>query len=101
MNETFRSKRYLINEDEDSSSFCGLNHNKTREKMHDETERLTDDFKSRYTRTKRDTTNSTERTCCYIYLRVDPTLWDVVYKNEGLNVRKKILIIKFSILLNF
>ncbi len=80
MNETFRSKRYVINEDE---SFCGLNDNNKRE----ETERLINDFKFR---TKRETinNNNSERTCCYIYIRVDPTLWDIVYKNEGLNVRK-------------
>ena len=84
----FRSKRFVINEDEESSSFCGLNKNENREKMQQETKRLIKDeyeeldFKSRYTRSKRQTT-SKERTCCYIYIRVDPTLWDVVYKNEG------------------
>ncbi len=91
----FRSKRFVMNEDEDSaSSFCGLDKNKQREQMQKETDRLADDmdFKSRYTRSKRQTTNNNnnerERTCCYIYIRVDPTLWDVVYKNEGLNVRR-------------
>jgi hypothetical protein len=85
----------VINEDEESSSFCGLDKNNKRKKMQEETERLEKDnyenmdFKSRYTRSKRQTTNNNERerTCCYIYIRVDPTLWDVVYKNEGLNVR--------------
>jgi hypothetical protein len=90
---SFRSKRFVINEDEESSSFCGLNKNDKRKKMKEETERLVNedtDFKSRYTRSKRQTTNNNERerTCCYIYIRVDPTLWDVVYKNEGLNVRR-------------
>ncbi len=94
-NNPFRSKRFVINEDEESSSFCGLDKNNKRKKMQEETERLGKDnyenmdFKSRYTRSKRQTTNNNERerTCCYIYIRVDPTLWDVVYKNEGLNVR--------------
>lgn len=91
----FRSKRFAINEDDESASFCGLNKNENREKMAKETKRLTkdeyeeSDFKARYTRTRRQTmrNNERERTCCYIYIRVDPTLWDVVYKNEGLNVR--------------
>jgi hypothetical protein len=94
-NEAFRYKRYVTNEDGDlsSSSFCGLDDDKKREKMREETERLRDDeydFKSSDTRTKRQTTDNAEheRTCCYIYIRVDPTLWDIVYKNEGLNVRK-------------
>jgi hypothetical protein len=91
-NNPFRSKRFVMDEDEDSSSsFCGLDKNNKREQMRKETERLAEDmdFKSRYTRSKRQTTNNNERerTCCYIYIRVDPTLWDVVYKNEGLNVR--------------
>jgi hypothetical protein len=86
-NEAFRFKRYVINEDDESSSFCGLDDQKKRAQMQEETDRLTnDDFKSRYTR---QTTNNTERTCCYIYIRIDPTLWDIVYRNEGLNVRKK------------
>ena len=91
----FRSKRDVI--DEESSSFCGLDKSKQREKMRAETERKYEDndadddnlkFKSRYTRSKRQTGHGEERerTCCYIYIRVDPTLWDVVYKNEGLNV---------------
>jgi hypothetical protein len=92
-NEAFRSKRYVINEEDESSSFCGLNDKNKRTKMQEETERLTndeyDDFKSRYTRPKRQAINNTERTCCYIYIRIDPTLWDIVYRNEGLNVRKK------------
>ena len=48
------------------------------------------DFKFRYTKSKRQATKNDERerTCCYIYIRVDPTLWDVVYKNEGLNVSR-------------
>jgi hypothetical protein len=94
-NNSFRSKRFVINEDEESSSsFCGLDKNEKREKMQEETKRLfddDDDFKSRYTRSKRQTTNNNnerERTCCYIYIRVDPTLWDVVYKNEGLNEKE-------------
>lgn len=79
-NQPFRSKRYVMDE-----SFCGLNDAKKREQMNDETERLTDnDFQYRYTRSKRTVSNSTERTCCHIYIRVDPTLWDIVYKNEGL-----------------
>jgi hypothetical protein len=84
--EAFRSKRYVINENEESSSFCGLDNNKKREKMREESEGIIEDFKSRY---KRQTTNTTERNCCYVYIRVDPTLWDIVYKNEGLNVREK------------
>jgi hypothetical protein len=91
----FRSKRFVMNEDDESSSFCGLEKNEKRKTMKEESERLGKDeyddrdFKSRYTRSKRQTTNKNERerTCCYIYIRVDPTLWDVVYKNEGLNVR--------------
>jgi hypothetical protein len=102
-NEAFRSKRYLINEDEDSSSFCGLNDNKKREKMYEETERLIkddyNDFKFRYTRTKREIIDNTNRTCCFIYLRIDPTLWDIVYKNEGLNVKKKLFLKNFSSLI--
>jgi hypothetical protein len=97
--EAFRSKRYVINEDEESSSFCGLNDNKKREKMREESERLIEDeyedFKSRY---KRQTTNTTERNCCYVYIRVDPTLWDIVNKNEGLNVRKKYFFIIFLLI---
>lgn len=99
MNETIRSKRDVFNEDL-SSSFCGLDDKKNREEMDKESERLIDDdeddFKYRYTRPKRDIKNSTERTCCYVYLRVDPTLWDVVYQNEGLNVREKLFIIRSS-----
>ncbi|CAF3951732.1 unnamed protein product [Rotaria sordida] len=100
--EAFRYKRYVINEDEElsssssSSSFCGLNEDKIREEMQKETERLVkteyNDFNytSHYTRTKRQTTNNAERerTCCYIYIRIDPTLWDIVYKNEGLNEKE-------------
>jgi len=93
--EAFRSKRYVINEDEESSSsFCGLDNNKKREKMREESEGIIEDFKSRY---KRQTTNTTERNCCYVYIRVDPTLWDIVYKNEGLNVREKYF---YNILMN-
>ena len=97
-NNPFRSKRFVVDgeEEEESGSFCGLEKNSKKEKMQKESERLAKenyedmDFKSRYTRSKRQTTSSNdrERTCCYIYIRVDPTLWDVVYKNEGLNVRK-------------
>jgi hypothetical protein len=105
-NNPFRSKRFVINEDEDSSSsFCGLDKNNKREQMRKETERLAEDmdFKSRYTRSKRQTKDNIERerTCCYIYIRVDPTLWDVVYKNEGLNVRIfRAIIFIFTLLLN-
>ncbi|CAF1116655.1 unnamed protein product [Rotaria sp. Silwood1] len=99
-NEAFRYKRYVMNEDEElsssSSSFCGLNDHKIREEMQKETERLKKteynnfDYKSHYTRTKRQTITNTdrERTCCYIYIRIDPTLWDIVYKNEGLNEKE-------------
>ena len=98
-NNPFRSKRFVMNDNEQGSSFCGLDKGDKRETMRKETERLKTttrdekeeeiDFKSRYTRSKRQTSNNNERerTCCYIYIRVDPTLWDVVYKNEGLNVR--------------
>jgi hypothetical protein len=93
-NEAFRYKRYVINEDEDSSSssFCGLDDDKKRRKMREEAERLTPNEYD-FSRTKRQTTNNAEqeRTCCYIYIRVDPTLWDVVYKNEGLNVNRSVL----------
>jgi hypothetical protein len=105
-NNPFRSKRFVINEDEESSSsFCGLDKNNKREQMRKETERLVEDmdFKSRYTRSKRQTKDNIERerTCCYIYIRVDPTLWDVVYKNEGLNVRIfRAIIFIFTLLLN-
>jgi len=34
---SFRSKRFVINEDEESSSFCGLNKNDKRKKMKEET----------------------------------------------------------------
>ncbi|CAF0765915.1 unnamed protein product [Adineta steineri] len=98
----FRSKRFVMNEDgddddhDDTSSFCGLDKNEKRNKMKEESDKLNTekyddmDFKSRYTRSKRQTTNKNERerTCCYIYIRVDPTLWDVVYKNEGLNEKE-------------
>ena len=97
-NNAFRSKRFIM-EDDESSSFCGLDHQRKREKMKEEIQRLKpteynnedddiSDFKSRYTRSKRQSPKSDERerTCCYIYIRVDPTLWDVVFKNEGLNV---------------
>ncbi|CAF3627649.1 unnamed protein product [Rotaria sp. Silwood1] len=95
-NNAFRSKRFVINENDESSSFCGLNKNDNRENMKEQTKRLINDeyedldFKSRYTRSKRQTINRNERerTCCYIYIRVDPTLWDVVYKNEGLNEKE-------------
>ncbi|CAF0780039.1 unnamed protein product [Didymodactylos carnosus] len=97
---SFRSKRYVFNEEHDSSSFCGLN-NKRREQMNVEAQRLKthhtssttlnndddqndNDFKSRYTSRSKRSSNS-EKTCCYIYIRVDPTLWDIIYKNEGLN----------------
>ncbi|CAF4617699.1 unnamed protein product, partial [Rotaria magnacalcarata] len=61
--------------------------------MQEEAERLVQDkyndfnSKSYFTRTKRQATNNTdrERTCCYMYIRIDPTLWDIVYRNEGLN----------------
>ncbi|UJR16435.1 hypothetical protein I4U23_003337 [Adineta vaga] len=85
-NEAFRYKRY-INEE---SSFCGLDDKKKREQMREESEHLNEEedssfaFKSRY---RRSTTNS-EQTCCHIYIRVDPTLWDIVYKNEGLNEKE-------------
>lgn len=104
-NNPFRSKRFVVDEEnEESSSFCGLNKNDKRKKMQEETERLAKgndeytDSRSRYARSKRQTTNNNdrERTCCYIYIRVDPTLWDVVYKNEGLNVRRFIQIIFIS-----
>ncbi|CAM4791104.1 unnamed protein product [Rotaria magnacalcarata] len=95
-NTAFRSKRVVIDENDESSSFCGLNKNENQKNMDKETKRsIPDDFeeldfKSRYTRSKRQTTdkNERERTCCYIYIRVDPTLWDVVYKNEGLNEKE-------------
>ena len=80
------------------SSFCGLDKDGKRQKMQEETDRLRpederinsekSDFKSRYTSRSKRQTDDRERTCCYIYIRVDPTLWDVVYKNEGLNVRR-------------
>jgi hypothetical protein len=100
-NNPFRSKRFVV--DEESSSFCGLDQKAKRERMKEETERLIKenyenlDFKSRYTKSKRQATNNNERerTCCYIYIRVDPTLWDVVYKNEGLNVRKILFYVEF------
>lgn len=90
----FRSKRFI-----DDDSFCGLHQKTKREQMQKESERFDNDedqrkfqsdFKLRYTKSKRQATKNDERerTCCYIYIRVDPTLWDVVYKNEGLNVSR-------------
>ncbi|CAF1004300.1 unnamed protein product, partial [Didymodactylos carnosus] len=100
--KAFRFKRYASNEEQqkdESSFFCGLN-DKRKQQMNREAQRLKthqtnettlnddddqsdNDFKKRYTsRTKRD--SNSEKTCCYIYIRVDPTLWDIVYKNEGL-----------------
>ena len=86
----FRFKRFVINEHEQSSSFCGLDNN---EKMYKESikgQYQDFDRQVQYARSKRQTTKKKERerTCCYIYIRVDPTLWDVVYQNEGLNVRE-------------
>lgn len=95
----FRSKRFTM-DGNDESSFCGLDQNEKRQKMNEESQRLKpteyeennryvdSEFKARYTREKRSTMDydQRERTCCYIYIRVDPTLWEVVYKNEGLNV---------------
>ncbi|CAF1419948.1 unnamed protein product [Rotaria magnacalcarata] len=95
--EALRYKRYIMNDDEESlPSFCALNDNKRREKMQEEAERLVQDkyndfnSKSYFTRTKRQSTNNTdrERTCCYMYIRIDPTLWDIVYRNEGLNEKE-------------
>jgi hypothetical protein len=105
--QAFRSKRFVMNEGE--SSFCGLDKDGKRQKMQEETDRLQpshdndderiesakSDFKSRYTSRSKRQTDERERTCCYIYIRVDPTLWDVVYKNEGLNVRHALLILSF------
>lgn len=62
----FRRKRNV------DSSFCGLN---------DQFDRL-----SQSIRLKRQIFNRTDRTCCSLYIRIDPTLWDLVYRNEGLNV---------------
>lgn len=101
-NQAFRSKRFVSeDEEEHSASFCGLDQEQKRQQMDKESKRLRrnlddeedyfqSDFKSRYTKVKRQTTKNDERerTCCYIYIRVDPTLWDVVYKNEGLNVSR-------------
>ena len=100
----FRYKRYIINEDE----YCGLNDNEKRKQMQEEIERLNqnhdDNFKyqSYYTRTKRQAINNAERnrTCCYIYVRIDPTLWDIVYKNEGLNVMFLLFFIFINVLIN-
>ncbi|CAF1195014.1 unnamed protein product [Adineta steineri] len=90
-NEAFRYKRYVMNENETLSSFCGLNDNKIREKMQKESEYLSrnqdNDFDYN-SRSKRQTINNTERTCCYIYIRIDPTLWNLVYNNEGLNEKE-------------
>jgi len=76
-NRPFRFKRY----DDEQRSFCGLND----EIKH---EQVKNDFEFRSTRWKRDISNATERTCCQMYIRVDPTLWDIVYKNEGLYVKE-------------
>lgn len=62
----FRFKRDTNNED---SSSCGLN--------------------DQSTRSKRQTTDNKERSCCSLYVRIDPTLWDIVYRNEGLKVSEK------------
>jgi hypothetical protein len=104
VNDAFRSKRFVVDDrTSSSSSFCGLDQDEKRATMREETERLSErdddddddgrsDFRSRYTRAKRQTTKSDERerTCCYIYIRVDPTLWDVVFKNEGLHVSRRV-----------
>ena len=89
--EAFRYRRSASDENDESSSFCGLDRRETRDRMDEERDRLFNDddrtFKSRSARTQRETKNSdaNTRTCCSIYIRVDPTLWDIVYKNEGLN----------------
>ena len=41
---------------------------------------------SKSTRSKR---QIFDRTCCSLYIRIDPTLWDLVYRNEGLRVSKE------------
>ena len=75
----FRFKRDTDNED---SSFCGLDDQIKRQRMHEEIDRL-----SKSPRSKRQTiVDNTERTCCSLYIRIDPTLWDLVYRNEGLHV---------------
>jgi len=82
----FRSKRFL-SDDDDDESFCAWENHSKRKQMAKESENLVND----YVRSKRETTTNKierERTCCYIYIRVDPTLWDVVYKNEGLNEKE-------------
>lgn len=73
-NSTFRYKRDVENEE---SSFCGLNDQLNRKEI----ERL-----SKSTRSKRGIFN---QTCCSLYIRIDPTLWDIVYRNEGLYVSEE------------
>ena len=43
-NNPFRSKRYVIDENEESSSFCGLDQNEKREKMKKEVYNIDKDF---------------------------------------------------------
>ena len=45
-------------------------------------------LRSTGTRQKRQSNSSDERSCCQLYIRVDPALWDLVYRNEGLQVRR-------------
>lgn len=85
---------------DEPSSFCALDDERIRARMQAESDRLDDDraeFKSRYVRSKRQSTNGPGQSCCQIYIRVDPTLWDVIYKNEGLNVRSRPLNYRLSI----
>lgn len=107
--EALRYKRYIINDDEEfSSSFCGLSDDKKRQTMQEEAERLVKDqydnfqYGSSSKKSKRQTINNAERerTCCHIYIRIDPTLWDIVYNNEGLNVRKIFLVFSYLFLMN-
>ena len=84
--EARRHERHVRDQ---TSSFCALDDERIRARMQAESDRLDDDrteFKSRYIRPKRQSTNGPEQSCCQIYIRVDPTLWDTIYKNEGLNV---------------
>ena len=55
------------------------------ERMKEELNRLVSDDLVE-TRKKRQASNSEEHSCCHLYIRIDPTLWDLVYQHEGLQV---------------
>lgn len=76
-----------------SPSFCGLHDERKRKVMEYAHNRIIDDGEnksSRLNRTKRalNVNTTDERTCCNMFIRIDPTLWNLIYENEGLQVGK-------------